>query len=300
MLKITEGQYVLGAATAFAVWVFAVLPFLYGPVPRSAETSQPPHAHSEQAAQYAQTEPRGTIDAPFVVKVLPTPKTVEEAANEAQERREKSSTDWWLMVFTGFVAVFTLMLAGATVQLYRAGERQLKLIERNATEQSRDIKASIDLARAEFVSAHYPRIILRDARVVGENVIYLLTNIGATPAIIIESWIMVEFVEQSTPISPLRSLDHDDLERLSFAGGETKDLTYRLPSEISFAFKYPDTRRIGLEGRPPILGERYFVGTLVYTDDLKIKRRSIFRRRWDDASHNFVRLKDERDHEYAD
>jgi hypothetical protein len=51
---------------------------------------------------------------------------------------------------------------------------------------------------------------------------------------------------------------------------------------------------------PPVFGERYFTGTIVYIDDLGIRRQSVFRRIWDDKSHSFVRLANERDLEYSD
>src|SRR5258708_19516763 len=87
----------------------------------------------------------------------------------------------------------------------------------------------------------------------------MLTNVGATSVTIVESWIMAEFIEQDSPITPLRSFGHDDLGRLTFAGGETKDLVYPLPSEHSFAIIWNGTRRIGLEGRPAVLGAGNFV-----------------------------------------
>ncbi len=82
-------------------------------------------------------------------------------AQEAQVRGEESSTDWWLMIFTGAVALFTLMLAGATFLLYRAGVRQLELIEGNAVSQSRDTRDAIDLARKEFIASHRPKLRVR-------------------------------------------------------------------------------------------------------------------------------------------
>jgi hypothetical protein len=126
----SEDHVLIGLAVTFAVWVFGVLPFLYGPSPRFREAGSPPQAHSAQTQQDAKGEPRGTTNAPFVVKV--------ETTNETQDRREKASTDWWLMVFTGAVALFTLMLVGATILLYRAGERQLEHLRKSfeATERA--------------------------------------------------------------------------------------------------------------------------------------------------------------------
>jgi hypothetical protein len=169
--RISEGQYALGALTIFAVWVFFVLPFLYGPPPRLAETRSPPQAHSEQTDSKPGTEPRGSADAPFFVQVVPAPKTAEERAQEAQDRQEKSSTDWWLMVFTGAVALFTLMLVGATALLYRAGERQLAHLDRTA---KRELRAYV------FVDTVHIKHIL-DGNGVPEAVVRV-KNFGQTPA----------------------------------------------------------------------------------------------------------------------
>jgi hypothetical protein len=129
-----------------------------------------------------------------------------------------------------------------------------------------------------------------------------LVNLGGTAATIVESWIFAEFVEENTRLRPLVPDGHYDLGQITLLGGESKNLRYPLRAGISFAIKWPATRRIGIDGQPPIFGQRYFVGVLTYTDDLKIRRRSIFRRRWDDDSLTFVRLTpdQERDHEYAD
>jgi hypothetical protein len=43
---------------------------------------------------------------------------------DAQERREKASSDWWLTIFNGIVALFTALLFGFNILLWRAGERQ--------------------------------------------------------------------------------------------------------------------------------------------------------------------------------
>jgi hypothetical protein len=134
MLKVLQGNVELAGLAIFVVWMFAVLPFLHGPAPRFAESGSPPQAHTEQAAQQAAAKPDGSISAPFFIRI---PKTAKEEAEDAADRHEKSSTDRWLMIFTGAVALFTLLLVGATVLLYRAGERQLTLATDTAQRQLR-------------------------------------------------------------------------------------------------------------------------------------------------------------------
>ena len=134
MPKISEGTFALGGLAAIAIWIVVVLPFLYGPPPRFAEAGSPPQTQSEQAEQQATTKPDGSHSAPFFIRI---PKTAKEEAQEAAVRAEKTSTDRWLMIFTGAVALFTLLLVGATVMLYRAGERQLGVAKESLTKLER-------------------------------------------------------------------------------------------------------------------------------------------------------------------
>jgi hypothetical protein len=151
MPKITDGQFALGGLAFFAIWVFVVLPFLYGPPPRFAETSRPPKPHSEQAQQQAASKPDGSESAPFFIKI---PKTAEEAAQEAEDRRDKATTDRWLMIFTGAVALFTLLLVGATILLYRAGERQLRHLAETSERQLRAYVFPIEARLTKFTAGH--------------------------------------------------------------------------------------------------------------------------------------------------
>ena len=53
------------------------------------------------------------------------------------------------------------------------------------------IRKQIALAREEFISTHRPKIVLRDVDLIGNEIYYMLVNIGGTEATIIESWIML-------------------------------------------------------------------------------------------------------------
>src|SRR5258708_25271267 len=134
MPKLSEGQFPLGALTIFAIWVFFVLPFLYGPPPRFSEAIYPQLAQATQTTD-PQTEPRGTTDAPYVVKVLPTLKTAEEVAQEAEDRDEKRSADRWLVRWTAVLSLATMGLMLLT-----------GILGYFAFKQSRDIRASIAVA----------------------------------------------------------------------------------------------------------------------------------------------------------
>ena len=96
------------------IWVLVVLPLLYRPAPSLAESAGQPQTQPAAPQQQAEGEPRGTASAPFFVQVIPSPKTAEERAQEAKDRHEKATVDWWLMAFTGVVAFATLGLIAAT------------------------------------------------------------------------------------------------------------------------------------------------------------------------------------------
>ena len=212
MCKLTEGIYALGALTFFAIWLFVVLPFLYGPPPRIA-VSESRILHPGQS-QSAIARPDGSETAPFIVKVQ---RSAEELDREELERKEKASTDWLLMAFTGAVAVFTLLLVLATVLLFVAGERQRRSsqeiatlqresFEKVAAEQSNDMKQSIsvatksateaklanELSRELFISEQRPWLlwnvqnavsIINDGRQLNITINGTIRNIGKTPAL---------------------------------------------------------------------------------------------------------------------
>lgn len=140
----SEGKFTLGGLALFAFWLFVALPFLYGPPPRVADTRHPSQAHSEETNQDRAQKPDGSEAAPFFIRI---PKTAEEAAQEAEERKEKSSTDWWLMIFTGAVALFTFALVGATLALWVAGEKQRELAADTARRQ---LQAYVSLSPNKF------------------------------------------------------------------------------------------------------------------------------------------------------
>jgi hypothetical protein len=214
--------------------------------------------------------------------------TENKAAKKSNPDRNETQSLW---VPTDSIGLYTLVLSGFTAILAVA-TISLGILS----------FFQIRLARAEYISTHRPRIVLREVHLLSETIHYMLVNTGQTKATIVEGWIFAEFVEQGTRLRPLRSVGHRDLQGLGIAGGEAVDLFYPILSEVGFAIRHPEVIRIGIEDKPGRIGNGYFVGALVYEDDLRVKRRSIFRRRWDDAILAFVRLtpEEERDHEYAD
>lgn len=209
----------------------------------------------------------------------------DHTANPQTIEERHQATEEAIARYTLGLTIFTGILAFATAGLGAMNFFQVRL------------------ARAEYISSNRPRIVLRDVHLIAETIHYTLVNLGGTPATIIKSWIFTEFVEKQTRFRPLwPAADDGNPTRLRFDGGESKDLQHALPAETSFAIKHPYAVEIAIEDKPGFFGKIYFVGALIYEDDLGMKRRSRFRRLWNPNSLTFVRLipEEERDHEYAD
>ncbi len=120
---------------------------LQWPIPGPGKASSPKQCHAGDAYEGSDYKERGTQYAPLFVKAIPTDKSETEKANETRESQEKASTDWWLMVFTGAVAIFTAALVGATYFLYRTGEKQIGLIGEISERQAKEMQAQLAIAK---------------------------------------------------------------------------------------------------------------------------------------------------------
>lgn len=136
---------------ALGMWIL-----LQNPMPSSLKSSSPPQKYSRSAQQYTPDNQSGTENSPIIVKILPAQKTPEESAQEAAERQEKTSSDWWLDFFTGILALMALIQA--VVFAYQG--RQLRKTVQAAEGQSADMKNSIAEAKRaatamENVATHF-------------------------------------------------------------------------------------------------------------------------------------------------
>lgn len=116
-------------AALMAAWLLIGLPFLYWP-----GSPHPKERHTaSEATQPSNQEPRGTASAPYVVQVIPGPKSAEERAQEAEDRDEKKEADRWLVRWTAalFAATVGLILATGVLGFF-------------AWRQMHDMKASVD------------------------------------------------------------------------------------------------------------------------------------------------------------
>jgi hypothetical protein len=126
------------------------------PIPTTAQQGAEPPSEGKQGKSQSQprnntngtqkvpsNDLRGTDNSPIVVKVLPTPKTNEETAQEEQTRKDQSDANWWMVrltAFIGFIALIQTVVFG--IQALRLKQTVIKM-EEIAKGQTSDMKASI-------------------------------------------------------------------------------------------------------------------------------------------------------------
>jgi hypothetical protein len=72
------------------------------PSPCPGQAGKPPQTIADPIQQHPAADERGTEQHPVIVRSI---KSEEEAAQDAQDRQAKTSADWWMLVFSGAVAV---------------------------------------------------------------------------------------------------------------------------------------------------------------------------------------------------
>lgn len=181
-------------------------------------------------------------------------------------------------------------------------ERQMALIGL----QTDILEKQKEIARHEFLSTHRPRIILREA-IIGTvvegqpiNVFFSLANVGELRGKIIRSWIRVEVVnEQTERLFLVQSVEpHDDIGTIFLDGGEQRMLrppeSQTMPIWKANAFQrrpdFPEAR----------LNTIHLAGQILYTDDLNVQRRTVFRRVLVPEKQRFYRIASEPDLDYSD
>src|SRR5260370_4847455 len=126
--------------------LLVVCAFSQKPVPSGGKASERQQKESKSTQRPASTDQRGTEQAPLVVKTIPSQKTQEEAAQDAEDRKDKAANDRNLVKFTLYLVIVTGILAGiGFLQLIVFGLQALPFRQtlQAATEQSEPIARSI-------------------------------------------------------------------------------------------------------------------------------------------------------------
>lgn len=110
------------------------------------ESKSGPQRYPAAAKEPANNTLRGTDDWPISVKVLPTPKTVEEISQEKKDRDDISGANWWMVRLTaaiGLVGLLQLFIFGLQARRLR---QTIKKMDEIAKGQTKDMQASISEA----------------------------------------------------------------------------------------------------------------------------------------------------------
>jgi hypothetical protein len=130
----------------FLIACFAVFIQLQPPSPRLGIESNPPQNQTKAAQEKASNDKRGAEESLLVVKVLPTPKSDKEAADEQRQRQDQSAANWWMVRLT------FLLFAAALIQVIVYGIQAKRLretitkMDEIAKSQGEDMKAYITQA----------------------------------------------------------------------------------------------------------------------------------------------------------
>jgi hypothetical protein len=112
-----------------------------------SQRKSPPREEAKTSQQPAASDQRGTEQSPAFVKIIPSPKTAEEAEADRREREDKNKSDWWLVKLTGALALIGFL------QLLVFGWQGIQL-KRTVSAT----KEAAELGNKEFISTHRPRI----------------------------------------------------------------------------------------------------------------------------------------------
>jgi hypothetical protein len=154
------------------------------PTPRKPTDTNQEKTHTTQ--QPAAANQRGTEDSPVFVKVVPTPKTKEEADRDTKEQENKTTNDRALVNFTGKLVVATFVLAGiGALQLVVFGYQAIMLKESVDTARESS-EAYMRGERARVLMHKFDGYILTPANEGEKGPIsccgFSLMNYGKTPA----------------------------------------------------------------------------------------------------------------------
>jgi len=165
-----------------------------------------------------------------------------------------------------------------------------------SAEQARLTRDSIDLARAEFIATHRPKIIVYGVDVklpgdVGNNrqVHFRYVNAGDTDALVTAIFSRIQVAQKDRPPAGLELHKHTVISSpiLVKSGGHGIAIT---PDSVSFI----NLVRSGTAGSEIV----FCVGVIVYRDKNDIERLTGFCRRYDAHSERWLQVADQ-DYEYS-
>jgi hypothetical protein len=141
-----------------------------------------PHSNPIEHQQPSEADKRGTIDAPFVVKAIPTEKSKQEAEEDARDKDDKRWNDRaaiFISIATGLILLLQLFVFGWQAISLR---KTIVTMKELGTKQSADMQASIAVAKAAADAAKESADISRVALISTQRA-YVSANIDSVPFI---------------------------------------------------------------------------------------------------------------------
>jgi hypothetical protein len=237
---------------------------------------------SKQSAPTSQTDKRGTEEAPFIVKVLPTPESEQKTA---ADEKEKANND-------ALLALFTERLFWATAALALMAFLQLLVFGWQGIQLGR----TIDLSKNEFISTHRPKLIVRQfvlTKPEPDQIVkidFSIINVGSTEA----TWryLAAEVALWNGQYWEAPGIDHiiKPISLPPIKNGQRVSATIQSRFNIT-----ADQIRAVEKGNLIVCA----VGELTYADALATNRRTSFRRNYDCSTDMFITSPNP-DQEYQD
>jgi hypothetical protein len=284
------------------------------PSPTPPKASHQPEANPGQQKQYPAADQRGTETSPLFIKVIPPLAIDPEPAKEYEEARDYSSAEWWLVYVTVGLSAITLVLAIFTGWLWNATRKmgndarlnsiqqanEMRTSLRIAQESADTAKASVALARQEFISTHRPMIVVRGVqfgRAMGNistlpfQLDFIMANVGSTPATTIEiSVTLIHVPSGILPAGPPYGERHKD--EITVKVGEPHPFCSYIGGDVVDEFNLQD-------GFGAATTSIYCLGYIIYKDKNCGHYRTAFLRRYNASSQRFSAVEDP-DYEYRD
>jgi hypothetical protein len=162
------------------------------PSPRAGQAGKPPQTIADPIQQHPAADERGTEQNPVIVRSI---KSKEDAAQDAQDRQAKTSADWWMLVFSGAVAVGAFLQVGTFIVMISTSRRQLSAYVLPDG-------GSIRLITAPWGDQKEERIFIEG--------FVAIKNFGVTPAKKFGAWVAIDVVHLSQPPFDRKSVALDE------------------------------------------------------------------------------------------
>jgi hypothetical protein len=248
-----------------------------------------------------------------------------QTAKEEPKPFWKRTLDDPVSAFTGVLALLTGVLATVSIvqikYLIRADRRAAEASDQ-ASKQFLMLAKQVDtmekqkeIARTQFFADHRPRLLLRDVFFSRpdnfEEVIFEMSNVGESMAIVTGGFIAVDFVSDPRQFKEGRGRSLAPLDNAGFKAGQLRPFGIRPNQDTQRGLEYwrdrdvtgvKADRRYGTEATVPV-APLYFFGVVYYADgrgeEFGTTHVAVFRREWD-SSESVFRRTGNTDHEYSD